>query len=144
MSPKCAEFASTIEESSVFQITKDHNFSAAHQLPNLPDDHPCSRLHGHNYVVRMVLEGPDDAVLGGPHHWVRDYGELAGVRNFLSQEWDHRNLNEWFVQNGYGQLATTAEMLAYVLFSRFHTELPELVEVRVSETPKTWASYRQG
>src|SRR5215468_9371730 len=34
-----------------YTISKFFEFSAAHHLTGLPDDHPCSRVHGHNYVV---------------------------------------------------------------------------------------------
>ena len=37
---------------------------------------------------------------------------------------------------------TTAEQLAFVMFDQFKVLFPELVAVRVSETPKTWAEYR--
>ena len=39
----------------MFKISKEFYFSAAHALFGLPDDHPCTRLHGHNYVVTVHL-----------------------------------------------------------------------------------------
>ena len=39
-----------------FIITKEVDFAASHQLAHLPEDHKCSNLHGHNYVVTFFLE----------------------------------------------------------------------------------------
>jgi len=128
----------------VFQITKEFHFSAAHQLPNLPDGHPCGRLHGHNYVVVVVLEADVMDVMGKPDPlpWVRDFGDLYIVRDYINDFLDHKNLNDWFADQGWG--ATTAENLAYQLFHQFVEYIPQVVAVRVSETPKTWAEYRLG
>ncbi|HBU96439.1 6-pyruvoyl trahydropterin synthase family protein, partial [Thalassospira lucentensis] len=41
----------------MFTITKQFAFSASHQLAGLDADHPCSRLHGHNYIVEVELKG---------------------------------------------------------------------------------------
>ena len=37
----------------MYIISKEYHFSASHQLHDLPEDHPCHRLHGHNYVVEV-------------------------------------------------------------------------------------------
>lgn len=115
-----------------FTITKEFAFSASHQLDGLPAEHQCARLHGHNYVIEVVLAG--DRL--NPVGFVRDYGELAPVKAYIDGELDHRHLNFVLPMN------PTAEHLAAWLYDRFAGELPELVAVRVSETPKTWAEYR--
>jgi len=119
----------------MFTITKQFAFSAAHQLTHLSPTHQCARLHGHNYRVEMVLQSE---LLDGATGFVRDYGDLKPVRDFIDGELDHRFLND--VQ-GAG-IFTTAEHLALAIFTRFLPSFPELVAVRVSETPNTWAEYR--
>ena len=114
----------------MFKISKQFEFSAAHQLSGLPDDHPCARLHGHNYIVVVELESASLNEVG----FVRDYGELSAVKEYLDKTHDHRNLNDLYDQ-------PTAENIAKRLFHVFHRAFPELVAVRVSETPKTWAEY---
>ena len=42
----------------MYTIAKQFTFSASHQLDHLPEDHQCARLHGHNYVVEIVLSAP--------------------------------------------------------------------------------------
>ena len=76
----------------MYTITKQFHFSAAHQLNRVPEGHPCGRLHGHNYIVEMVLQSSKLS----DQQWVRDFGELDLVKDFLEDEWDHRNLNDWF------------------------------------------------
>ena len=39
----------------MFTITKQFYFSASHTLDTLPDDHPCTQLHGHNWVHEHVV-----------------------------------------------------------------------------------------
>lgn len=116
----------------MYRIAKQFEFSASHQLNNLPFDHPCGRLHGHNYVVVVELESAQLDDVG----FVRDYGELKIVKDYLDRHFDHRHLNDVMLVN------PTAENLAKTIFMRFKDELPELASVRVSETPKTWAEYR--
>lgn len=118
----------------MYRITKKHRFDAAHQLKGLPDDHPCSRLHGHSYTVELVLEADEVDDIG----FVQDYGDLGKVFSWIDRNWDHRNLNDEMEEN------TTAENIARFLFDRFKIDFPKLAEVRVSETAKTWAIYREG
>lgn len=115
-----------------FTITKQFAFSASHRLDGLPDGHPCGRLHGHNYVVEVELAGRQLNDVG----FVRDYGDLAVVRELIDTELDHRHLNDVLA------FQPTAENLAAYLHDTFAAEFPELTAVRVSETPKTWAEYR--
>ncbi|HBX20870.1 MAG TPA: 6-pyruvoyl tetrahydrobiopterin synthase, partial [Porphyromonadaceae bacterium] len=63
----------------MYKISKEFSFSAAHQLKGLPDDHPCSRLHGHNYVVRIHLRSEKLSENG----FVRDYNDLKPVKSYI-------------------------------------------------------------
>lgn len=116
----------------MFQITKEFCFEAAHALPHLPAGHKCARLHGHSYRVVLVLEAADLNADG----FVRDYAALDVVKEYLDRQWDHHDLNAIIAG------PTTAERLARWLFIQYSVEFPELAEVRVSETAKTWASFR--
>lgn len=116
-----------------FTIEKDFPFSASHVLLGLPEDHPCGRLHGHNYVLRVRLVGAELDEVG----FLFDYGRLAPVKALVDQVLDHRHLNDHLDRN------PTAENLAHVVGLSLPTllELPPgvTVAVGVSETPKTWA-----
>lgn len=116
----------------MFKISKEFSFSAAHSLFGLPDEHPCRRLHGHNYVVRVHLKSDKLNQQG----FVRDYNELNFVKEYINNKLDHRNLNDIMTP-----LNSSAENIAKMLYEIFKPQLPELYAVEVSETPKTSAIY---
>lgn len=121
------------ERKQMFTITKQFAFSASHQLCGLEEDHPCARLHGHNYIVEVELKGATLDERG----FVRDYRELGPLKRLIDDEFDHRHLNEVL-----GHDHPTAEQLALFFYEWAHDRWPEVSAVRVSETPKTWAEYR--
>ena len=41
-------------------VSKRFSFEAAHSLPHLPAGHKCRNLHGHSYVVEVLITGPLD------------------------------------------------------------------------------------
>lgn len=119
-----------------FTVSKDFAFSASHQLDQLPKEHQCARLHGHNYVVRVTLT----AVNLDHRGFVVDYGELKPFGRWLDTNLDHRHLND--VLGG----PVTAEQLAEYLLGKLRevVDLPQRIvaAVGVSETPKTWAWFQ--
>lgn len=116
----------------MYKISKEFSFSAAHSLFGLSDNHPCSRLHGHNYVVTVHLQAEQLNQQG----FVRDYNELRIVKEYIDNNLDHRNLNDILAP-----LNSSAENIAKMLYDKFKPQLPELFAVEVSETPKTSAIY---
>ncbi|BCG64749.1 MAG: 6-pyruvoyltetrahydropterin/6-carboxytetrahydropterin synthase [Methyloprofundus sp.] len=116
----------------MYTISKQFNFSASHVLEGLPDSHPCSRLHGHNYVVELTLAAKELNATG----FVVDYNELAAFKNIIDEILDHRHLND--VLTG----STTAEAIAKYLYDQAKSLWQEVVSVSVSETPKTNAIYK--
>lgn len=117
----------------MFTISKQFSFSASHQLLGLAEDHPCTRLHGHNYVVEVELQAAELNRFG----FVRDYRDLDALKKWLDDTFDHRHLNDYF-----GETPSTAESLAATIYRWSAEHWPETTAVRVSETPKTWAEYR--
>jgi len=102
-------------------------------LVGLAEDHPCARLHGHNYVVVIELQSSELNRNG----FVRDYHELAPLKSYIDDTLDHRHLNDIL-----GDTNVTAEHLAKHLYDWSRSRWAEISAVRVSETPKTWAEYR--
>jgi 6-pyruvoyltetrahydropterin/6-carboxytetrahydropterin synthase len=117
----------------MYSIEKRFAFSASHTIGGLAGDHPCARLHGHNYEVAVVLEAGE---LDG-RGFVRDYRELDALKRLIDETLDHRHLNDVL-----GHDRTTAEEIARWLFDWCQRRWPEVTAVRVSETPRTWAEYR--
>jgi 6-pyruvoyltetrahydropterin/6-carboxytetrahydropterin synthase len=117
----------------MYTITKEFHFSASHQLCNLPGDHPCARLHGHNYIAEVELRAEELDENG----FVLDYRALDPLKRWIDDTLDHRHLNEVFGHDG-----VTSEVLAREIFDWAHARWAQVSAVRVSETPKTWAEYR--
>jgi 6-pyruvoyltetrahydropterin/6-carboxytetrahydropterin synthase len=125
-------------------VSRRESFNAAHQLrdPELSDEEnarlfgKCANLHGHNYVLEVVVAGEIDRVTG----YVLDLKRLSDVIcGRIIQDVDHRNLNTdvpWLE----GRIPT-AENLALAFWERVRSELPEgsLRSVRLWETDKNWA-----
>lgn len=116
----------------MYTIAKQFNFSASHVIEGLPEQHPCSRLHGHNYIVELVLAAEELNAMG----FVVDYNELIIFKNMLDETLDHRHLND--VLTG----PTTAESIAKYLYEYAKQIWQEVISVSVSETPNTNAVYR--
>lgn len=117
----------------MYTISKRFAFSASHVIGGLPAEHPCSRLHGHNYEVEVVLRSDALDQVG----FVRDYRELSALKQHIDDTVDHRHLNDVL-----GHDRTTAEVLCKWFYDWCKDRWPEVVAVRVSETPRTWAEYR--
>jgi len=118
----------------LYWITKDFTFSASHRLSGLPEGHPCTRTHGHNYVVRIELSGErlDDAGM------LLDYRELAPFGQHLDDVFDHRDLNDILVN-------PTAEAVAEHLWKVVPDLVPRINDfsysIGLSETPTCWAWF---
>lgn len=119
----------------MLSITKEFHFSASHQLAHLPPGHQCGRVHGHNYIVLLELSvEPGELTDAG---FVRDYGELGVFHKWINDILDHRHLNDVLPD-----MNPSAEHLAMWIYRKWTQDFPELTAVRVSEAPKTWATYR--
>lgn len=118
----------------MFTISKTFSFSASHQLNGLAAEHPCSRLHGHNYTVTVTLCSPTPSLIG----FVYDYREMDGLKQYIDNELDHRHLNDIVKFN------PTAELLAEWLYEQFQKQFTgsvKLKSITVKETEKTSATY---
>jgi 6-pyruvoyltetrahydropterin/6-carboxytetrahydropterin synthase len=131
-----------VAETIRYTIAKQFEFCASHQLrgligttlPGTDQEHPCSRKHGHNYVVEVVLSGTTLDSQG----FLVDYHDLAPVKKMLDYRFDHRDLNEVLQVDN-----PTAEVLARRIFRWCRLRWPALIaEVTVKETPKTSATVR--
>ena len=109
------------------------SIEAARRLPNLPPEHPCSRLHGHSFQVEVHVTGPVDPVLG----WVIDFADIQRAWAPIREALDHRCLNEVA-----GLENPTSEHLARWLWQRLLPALPGLSRIVVMETAVSGCVYR--
>ena len=115
------------------ELFKEFTFEAAHQLPNLPPEHKCSRLHGHSFRVTVHLEGPVDEHLG----WVMDFADIKAAFKPLEEQLDH-----YFLNDIEGLKNPTSEVLAKWIWDRLKTSLSQLTAVTVRETCTAGCTYR--
>ena len=134
----------TVTSSTTVLVSRRETFNAAHQLrdPGLSEAEnrrvygKCANLHGHNYVLEVVVAGEIDPATG----YVLDLKQLSDViSSRIIEDVDHRNLNTdvpWLEG-----LIPTAENLAAAFWGRMRSELPagSLRSVRLWETDKNWA-----
>lgn len=130
--------------STTVLVSRRESFNAAHQLrdPRLSEADnrrlygKCANLHGHNYVLEVVIAGEIDQTTG----YVVDLKQLSDIiSKRILEDVDHHNLNTdipWLEG-----LIPTAENLAVAFWERIRSELPagSLRSVRVCETDKNWA-----
>ena len=141
--PAAAETAAATSSTTVL-VSRRESFNAAHQLrdPGLSEAEnrrlydKCANVHGHNYVLEVVVAGEIDPATG----YVLDLKLLSDVISTqIVEEVDHRNLNTdvpWLAG-----LVPTAENVAVAFWERLSSELPagSLRSVRLWETDKNWA-----
>jgi 6-pyruvoyltetrahydropterin/6-carboxytetrahydropterin synthase len=133
--------------STTVLVSRRESFNAAHQLhdPALSDEDnqrlfgKCANLHGHNYVVEVVVAGEVDPATG----YVIDLKRLSNlICRRIIEDVDHRNLNTdvpWL-----DGLVPTAENLAIAFWERIRDELQGglVYSLRLWETDKNWAEVR--
>ncbi len=110
------------EESA--HIWRRYRFESAHQLPNVPEGHPCGRMHGHGFEVILHVNQKL-----GDHDMGVDYDQIDQLWAPLHQELDHACLNEIP-----GLDNPTSESLATWIWNRLKKDLPQLSWVTVYET----------
>ncbi len=115
------------------EIFKEFRIEAAHRLPNVPDGHKCSRLHGHSFRIAVHVTGEVGADTG----WVRDFADVAAAFGPLFDQLDHRYLNEVP-----GLENPTSEHLARWVWERLEGPLPGLSRIVVHETCTSGCEYR--
>jgi 6-pyruvoyltetrahydropterin/6-carboxytetrahydropterin synthase len=115
------------------ELSADFTLASARRLPNVSEGHPCGRLHGHTFGVRLTVRGPIHAETG----WVVDFADLAAAWAPVHDTLDHRVLNEVP-----GLENPTSERLAVWIWERVQAHMPQLVAVEVSETGGFRVTYR--
>ncbi|MDD2260688.1 MAG: 6-carboxytetrahydropterin synthase [Clostridia bacterium] len=114
-------------------ISKEFHFSAAHRLEGLQEGHPCGRMHGHNYIIRVFLIGEVNKV-----GFIQDYNDLAPIKEYVDNILDHKLLNDVFPT-----INPTVENMTPVIFNFIKQVLgfEKLHAIEMSETPKTNCRY---
>ena len=122
----------------MFEVSVDETFSAGHALRGYRGK--CENVHGHNYKVRVILEGPGLDSIG----LLYDFTHLKRVIRGIVGSVDHKFLND---QAPFDTINPSAENLAKYFYDetlRQMNELPEgtrIARVTIWETDTTSATY---
>lgn len=119
------------------RLVRRYSFEAAHQLHDLPDEHPCSRLHGHGYRLEVAVHcHPDELDHRG---MVIEYSELDSIVAAVLERYDHRFVNDFLDQ-------PTVENMAPDIWECLHKAMPGSVfwafyGIRLWETERSSVEY---
>ncbi len=115
-----------------FELSQSFTIESARFLPHLPQEHPCSRIHGHSFLIRLIIRGPVDQKIG----WVMDYSDIQKAMEPILKLTDHQQLNK--VQ---GLENPTTETLCQWIYNKLKNQLPLLHQVEIKETATTSCVY---
>jgi 6-pyruvoyltetrahydropterin/6-carboxytetrahydropterin synthase len=87
----------------MFEVSVDEMFSAGHALRGYKGK--CENPHGHNYKIRVVLEGPNLDSIG----LLYDFIDLKKIMRGIIEGLDHKFLND---QAPFDKINPSAENLA--------------------------------
>jgi 6-pyruvoyltetrahydropterin/6-carboxytetrahydropterin synthase len=131
-------FALISKETAMFQVSVEETFSAGHALRGYRGK--CENVHGHNYKVRIMLEGPGLDSTG----LLCDFTNLKHVVRGIVAGVDHKFLNE---MAPFDVINPSAENLAKYFYdetARQVNTLPagaRIASVTIWETDTTSATY---
>jgi 6-pyruvoyltetrahydropterin/6-carboxytetrahydropterin synthase len=120
----------------VLKIVTD--FASAHSLRDYPGD--CSRLHGHNWQVEVMVSSQvlDESGIA------IDFREIKRQAKVVVKRLDHQYLNEI---KPFDVLNPTAENIAKYLFDEIailtNDENVKVKEVLIWETPRSAVTYSE-
>ena len=121
----------------MFEISVDYSFAAGHALRNYKGK--CENVHGHNYKVRVTLEGGHLNSTG----LLMDFSDLRRALKSLAERLDHQFLND---VPPFDKLNPSAENIARHFCEELAPQVKDrgarIASVTVWETDLTSATYR--
>ncbi len=123
----------------MFQVTVEDTFAAGHYLRNYKGK--CENPHGHNYKVRVTLEGQDLDKAG----LLVDFKDLKDVMKHVIDRLDHQMINDL---EPFTRVNPSAENIAKYFYEETDAKLKKTTngrvhvkDVTVYETDTTTATY---
>ncbi len=120
----------------MYEVMVTTHFSAAHRLVDYPG--ACAALHGHNWEVRISLQGARLNKLG----ILVDFRHVKDAAHAVLESLDHADLN---ALPAFARQNPTSENIACHLFKELSRRLNDgncrIARVAVCETPGSMATY---
>ena len=123
----------------MFQVSVEETFSAGHALRGYKGK--CENVHGHNYRVRVTLEGAQLDSIG----LLCDFTELKQVMRGIIASLDHQFMNDLEM---FRTVNPSAENMAKYFYDEITRQLKSLppgarvTDTIIWETDTTRAQYR--
>src|SRR5579875_1810874 len=123
----------------MFEISVDEIFAAGHYLRGYKGK--CENQHGHNYRVRVTMQGRELDSSG----LLYDFVHLKQVIQTVIRRLDHRNLND---MAPFDEVNPSAENIAKYIYDeiakqkRKSTNVAEVSGITVWETETSAATFR--
>jgi queuosine biosynthesis protein QueD len=114
------------------ELFREFTFESARKLTRLPENHKCSRVHGHTFRVIIHVAGDIDADTG----WLMDFSELDSKINQIREQLDHGFLNDIP-----GLENPTTENIARWIWNTLKPGLVCLSRVVIQENPFSGCIY---
>src|SRR5277367_6857596 len=136
---KFREEQSTKVWRDMFQVSVEETFSSGHALRGYRGK--CENVHGHNYRVRVTLEGPQLDGIG----LLVDFTQLKKIIREVTGTLDHQFMNDL---EPFKTVNPSAENVAKYFYEQVSSQLTELppgariTDVIVWETDTSRAQYR--
>ena len=111
----------------------EFSIAAGRRLTGVPGDHPCARIHGHTFLVRLSVTGPVHPQTG----FVIDFADVQRAFAPVHEALDHRFLNDVP-----GLENPTSEHLAAWIWEALRAALPGLSAVEITETGASGVVFR--
>ncbi len=123
-----------------YVVSTEISFSASHSLRGYNGE--CSRIHGHNWILRVYYEFENLNDIG----LTIDYGQLReSLKKVVCSRFDHQHINNI---SPFDKLNPTSENLAREIFKLCREEVQveggRLIEVELWETSRDMVRYREG
>ena len=122
----------------MFQVSVEESFSAGHALRGYKGK--CENPHGHNYKVRVTLEGPALDSVG----LLYDFVHLKQIIHQVIHAVDHKFLNDL---SPFDVINPSAENIAKYLYDEASKQMRQqpngarIASITVWETDQTAATY---
>ena len=123
----------------MFEVSVDETFAAGHALRGYKGK--CENMHGHNYRVRVTLEGHELDSTG----LLYDFVHLKQVIRSVIHALDHRYLNEFAP---FDAINPSAENISKYIYDQASKEMKtppngaRIAQITVWETDTSSATYR--
>ena len=108
----------------MFEVSVEQTFAAGHALRDYQGK--CENVHGHNYRVRVTIEGEQLDAAGLLVDFVDVKRLMGGAIEYL----DHRFINDL---EPFDRINPSAENIAKYFYDRLNAGLKNEVPVRISE-----------